>query len=65
MTLIIAPFFPSDSKPPKQLLHKPQTTAKPDMPPTKSGKHNFQCLTLRSIVFGNIAENVDNLLYKA
>ncbi|XP_058411672.1 target of Nesh-SH3 isoform X2 [Diceros bicornis minor] len=31
-----APQIQPDSKPPKQLLPKPQTTAKPDMPPTKS-----------------------------
>ncbi|XP_037690713.1 target of Nesh-SH3 isoform X23 [Choloepus didactylus] len=31
-----APQIQPDSKPPKQLLPKPQTTAKPAMPPTKS-----------------------------
>uniref|UniRef100_A0A8C9AEN5 ABI family member 3 binding protein n=1 Tax=Prolemur simus TaxID=1328070 RepID=A0A8C9AEN5_PROSS len=30
------PQIQPDSKPPKQLFPKPQTTAKPDMPPTKS-----------------------------
>lgn len=61
MTLIITPFFPSDSKTPKQLLPKPQTTAKPDMPSTKSGKHKFQCFGLSSF-FGNVAETAYSLL---
>uniref|UniRef100_A0A8C0K8A9 ABI family member 3 binding protein n=1 Tax=Canis lupus dingo TaxID=286419 RepID=A0A8C0K8A9_CANLU len=37
-----APQIQPDSKPPKQLLPKPQTPAQPDMPPTKSASKTAQ-----------------------